>query len=82
MSVFAADPHGAFGPLVAGRDDLDAAFEWIGNAGKRHGGARSLRCRAPYTAGAHDERAARRMEECASICFHAFTSKSVGQYIV
>src|SRR5688500_17886493 len=78
MSVFAADPHGTFGPYVASRDGLDAAFQWIGNAGKRNGGARGLGCHAPHTAGAHDERTARRTQEGASICFHASTSKSMG----
>ena len=81
MSVLAADPHGTFGPLVAGRDDLDAAFQWIGNAGKGNGCGRGLGCYAPHAAGADDERTARRTQEGASICFHASTSKSVGKYI-
>jgi len=81
MSVVAADPHGTFGPLVAGGDDLDTAFQWIGNAGKGHGGARGLGCYAPHAAGAYDERTARCTQEGASICFHAFTSKSGGKYI-
>ena len=80
VSVLAADPHGTFGPDVAGRDDLDAAFQRIGDTGKRHGGGRGLSRRAPHTASAHDDRTARRTQERASICFHPSTSQSVGEY--
>ena len=84
ISPLAAHPHGTFSPDVARRDDVDSAFQWIGDAGKRHGRRRRrLRRdrRAPHTSGTKDQRTSRRAQERPSICLHPSTSQRMSASI-
>ena len=59
------------------------AFQWIGDAGKRHGRRRRLRRRrrAPHTSGTEDQRTSRRAQERPSICLHPSTSQRMSASI-